>query len=358
MHALHDRDDRNYQIDLPIDGRGLRRAAASPTPAIEAAVARGAGGAGRVGARAARRAGRWCSRLDACSPMNAEIVTELAWQMGRPVRYGGEMGGVEERTALHGRDRRAGARADRARSRSDGFRRYIAREPLGIVLVIAPWNYPFLTAINTIVPALIAGNAVLLKHAAQTLLVGERFAAGLRQAGLPKGAVPEPRSRPRTRPRLIGSGASTTSTSPARSPAGRRSSARRPAPSPALGLELGGKDPAYVRDDANLEHAVENLVDGAFFNSGQCCCGIERVYVHESVYDALRRGLRRPDEEIRARQSARPGDHARARWRSARFADTCASRSAEALRKGAKALIDTKRRRATATARPTWRRRC
>ena len=118
--------------------------------------------------------------------MNDEIVPELAWQMGRPTRYGGEKGGVEERTRYMCRDRRGGARPVRPPEKA-GFRRYITREPLGVVMVIAPWNYPYLTAVNTIVPALLAGNAVLLKHASQTLLVGERFAAAFRKAGLPAG---------------------------------------------------------------------------------------------------------------------------------------------------------------------------
>ena len=121
------------------------------------------------------------ARLDR---VNADLVTELAWQMGRPVRYGGEMGGVRERTAYM-----AGiaddALAPEVVEDSDRFRRYLAREPLGLVLVIAPWNYPFLTAINTIVPALIAGNAVVLKHASQTPLAGERLAQAF--AHLPEG---------------------------------------------------------------------------------------------------------------------------------------------------------------------------
>ncbi|MCB1488020.1 MAG: aldehyde dehydrogenase family protein, partial [Bauldia sp.] len=124
--------------------------------------------------------------LDALLAMNDEITTELAWQMGRPVRYGGEKGGVEERT------RAVVSFAEEALApyfppEKEGFRRYIAREPLGLVLVIAPWNYPYLTAVNTIVPALMAGNAVILKHATQTLLVGERFDMAFKKAGLPKG---------------------------------------------------------------------------------------------------------------------------------------------------------------------------
>ena len=124
--------------------------------------------------------------LDALLAMNDEIVPELAWQMGRPVRYGGEKRGVEERVRYMLGIAEA-ALKPLVPAESAGFRRYIRREPLGIVLVIAPWNYPYLTAVNSIFPALAAGNAVLLKHAAQTLLAGERLQAAFDKAGLPKG---------------------------------------------------------------------------------------------------------------------------------------------------------------------------
>ena len=88
-----------------------------------------------------------------------------------------------------------------------------------------------------------------------------------------------------TRPKLIASGAIDQICFTG-SVAGGRAIERAAAGTFAgVGLELGGKDPAYVRADANLDHAVENLVDGSFFNSGQCCCGIERIYVHADVYD-------------------------------------------------------------------------
>src|SRR6187399_2459172 len=125
--------------------------------------------------------------LDALLAMNDDIAVELAWQMGRPVRYGGEKGSVEERTRAMVALAEEALRPYYPPPEKLGFRRYITREPVGIVLVIAPWNYPYLTAINTIVPGLLAGNAIILKHAAQTLLVGERFAESFRRAGLPKG---------------------------------------------------------------------------------------------------------------------------------------------------------------------------
>jgi acyl-CoA reductase-like NAD-dependent aldehyde dehydrogenase len=143
--------------------------------------------------------------LDVLLAMNDDIAVELAWQMGRPVRYGGEKGSVEERT------RAMVALAEEALRpyyppEKPGFRRYITREPLGVVLVIAPWNYPYLTAINTIVPGLLAGNAIILKHATQTLLVGERFAEAFRRAGLPKGLFHNLVMSHEQTEKLIGSG--------------------------------------------------------------------------------------------------------------------------------------------------------
>src|SRR6476619_3348281 len=104
-----------------------------------------------------------------------EIVPELAWQMGRPVRYGaGELRGFEER-ARYMIGIAEQSLADIDPGTKEGFVRYIKREPIGVVLTLAPWNYPYLTAVNSVIPALIAGNAVILKHSDQTPLVAERF---------------------------------------------------------------------------------------------------------------------------------------------------------------------------------------
>ncbi len=168
-----------------------------------------------------------------------------------------------------------------------GFERFIERVPLGLVFVIAPWNYPFLTAVNSIIPALMAGNAVLLKHASQTLLVGERFQQAFDQAGLPEGlfrnlVMSHDQTAALLRSGLVNQVNFTGSVS-----GGKAIELAAAGSFSGVGLELGGKDPAYVRADANLDHAIENIVDGAFFNSGQSCCGIERVYVDRSVYDAF-----------------------------------------------------------------------
>jgi len=108
-----------------------------------------------------------------------------------------------------------------------------------------------------------------------------------------------------------------------------------------LGLELGGKDPAYVLPDAKLDHAVANLVEGAFFNSGQCCCGIERVYVHEKIYDQFVEGF---IAETKSYVLGNPLEQATTMgpMAQARFADFIREQKAEALRKGAVAHMNTK----------------
>lgn len=228
---------------------------------------------------------KYCAAaVDAMLAMKDEIVPELAWQMGRPIRYGaGELRGFEERArymiAIAER-----ALGDIRPEPKEGFLRYIKREPLGVVFTIAPWNYPYLTAVNSIIPALMAGNAVVLKHAAQTILVGERFAKAFKAAGLPKDIFHNlVLSHERTAQIISGghanmvcfTGSVSGGKAMEKAAAGRFIN---------VGLELGGKDPAYVRPDANMAHAIENLVDGAFFNTGQSCCGIERIYVHKKVW--------------------------------------------------------------------------
>ncbi len=229
--------------------------------------------------------------VDAMLSMEDEIVPELARQMGRPVRYGaGELRGFAERA------RHMIAIADSALARIvpdaiAGFERYITREPLGVVLTVAPWNYPFLTAVNSIVPALMAGNAVILKHAAQTLLVGERFQKAADMAVFPAGLFRNLALSHDQTSQLIGSRTVDMVCFTGSVEAGKVIEGAASGGFINVGLELGGKDPAYVRADANLDYAVENLVDGAFFNSGQSCCGIERIYVHESLFDAFVEGF-------------------------------------------------------------------
>ena len=272
--------------------------------------------------------------------MGDEVVTELAWQMGRPVKYGGEFKGFNERSnymaSIAGE-----ALAPVVIEDSAAFKRFIAREPHGIVFVIAPWNYPYMTAINSVAPALIAGNAVVLKHASQTLLTGERLARAFHEAGVPEEVFANVFLDHETSSRLVAekqfdfinfTGSVAGGQAIERAAAGTFTG---------IGLELGGKDPGYVMEDADIDKAVDTLMDGATFNSGQCCCGIERIYVHESLYDAF---VEKSVAWVSNYRLGNPLDPETSLGPMAhkRFAQVVREQIAEATAKGARALVDPK----------------
>lgn len=216
--------------------------------------------------------------------MNDDVVPELAKMMGRPVRYGGEFKGFEERARYMAKIASQSLQAIDAGEDAD-FKRYIRRIPHGVVFVIAPWNYPYMTAINTIAPALIAGNTVILKHSTQTLLVGERLASAFHSAGVPKDVFQNVFLDHEITTQLIAENSFDFINFTGSVPAGASIEKAAAGTFTGVGTELGGKDPGYVMEDADLEAAAETLIDGAMFNSGQCCCGIERIYVQESLFD-------------------------------------------------------------------------
>ncbi len=224
---------------------------------------------------------RFCDEFEA---RGTAIAEALCWQMGRPIRYApSEVRGTLER-ARHMISIAATALEDLDPGPKPGFRRFIRREPLGVVFTVAAWNYPYLIAVNSVVPALMAGNAVVLKHSAQTPLCAETFAECFAAAALPAGLFQVLHLEHADTERVIRDPrvdfvAFTGSV--AGGHAVQRAAAERFI---GVGLELGGCDPVYVRHDADLPHAIENIVDGAYFNSGQSCCGLQRIYVHESVY--------------------------------------------------------------------------
>ena len=270
--------------------------------------------------------------------MNDEIVPELAHQMGRPIRYGGEFSGFEERAAYMAKIA-ADALAPKVVEDSAAFHRMIKRVPQGVVLVVAPWNYPFMTAINTIAPALIAGNAVVLKHASQTPLVGERLAQAFHTAGVPEDVFANVFLDHDTTSDLIAA-RSFGFVNFTGSVAGGQAIERAAAGTfTGLGLELGGKDPGYVCDDADLDAAAETLIDGAMFNSGQCCCGIERIYVAEQHFDTFTAKVVKIVEGYVLGDPLDP-DTTLGPMAQTRFADTIRAQTAEAVAAGATTLID------------------
>ncbi len=274
----------------------------------------------------------------AVGAMNDDIVPEIAWQMGRPIRYGGEFGGFNERASYMAAIAQE-ALAPIVVEDSDAFRRVIKRVPHGLVLVVAPWNYPYMTAINTIAPALIAGNAVMLKHASQTPLVGERMAAAFHSVGIPREVFQNVFLDHQTTSDLIANRAFGFVNFTGSVGGGRAMEAAASGTFTGIGLELGGKDPGYVMDDADLDAAVDTLIDGAMFNAGQCCCGIERIYVHESLFDAF---VDKAVAIVNGYKLGNPLDTQTTLGPMAhvRFADEVRGQTADAIAAGAKAHID------------------
>ena len=270
--------------------------------------------------------------------MTDETVPELAQMMGRPVRYGGEFGGMNERASYMAEIAKT-ALAPVIVEESNAFQRRIEREPLGVVLVVAPWNYPYMTAINTVAPALIAGNTVILKHATQTLLVGERMERAFAEAGVPADVFQNLFLDHETTAALIAA-KSFGFVNFTGSVGGGRAIERAAAGTfTGVGLELGGKDPGYVMEDANLDQAVDTLIDGAMFNAGQCCCGIERIYVTATLYDAF---VEKAVAIVTEYKLGNPleTETTLGPMANVRFATEVRAQTAEAIASGATSMID------------------
>ena len=282
-----------------------------------------------------------CRRMVALMVDRAEqLARELTVQMGRPLAQTPNeiRRGFQERAAYM-IDVAPDMLGDIDVGRRDGFQRFIRREPLGVVLVLAPWNYPYLTSVNAIVPAIMAGNAVILKMALQTPLVAERYAEVFGEAGLPPGVFQFVHASHEDVARMVADSriafVSFTGSVEGGHAVQRAASGRFIASN----LELGGKDPAYVRADAPLDATVENLVDGAFFNSGQSCCAVERIYVHRDVYDEFIERFVALTRQYRLGNPLESGTTLGPMVRTA-AADGVHGQLREALTRGARALID------------------
>ena len=213
------------------------------------------------------------------------LAKSISQQMGRPIQYTqGEISGLIQR-AEYMMSIAQDALADKPATNLKGFKRFIRPTPLGPCFIIAPWNYPYLTAINGVITALLAGNTVLLKHSAQTLLCAEAFRDAFDAAGFPKGVFQILHLSHDQTAGVVQAPQIQFISFTGSVPGGKSIELAAAGLFKPVALELGGKDAAYVREDADVLNAAESLADGAFFNSGQSCCGIERIYVHEAVFD-------------------------------------------------------------------------
>ncbi len=328
------------KVVSPVDGRVyVERPLASPSE-ITAVLARAKAAQAQWKRTPLEERAAICSRFADAFIAKADIITEeLSWQMGRLRQQAySEVNGFEER-ARHMIAIAPEALADIDPGAKEGFTRFIHHEPLGVILVVAAWNYPYFIAVNSVVPAIMAGNTVVLKHSGQTPLCAERFAEAFDTAGLPEGvfqvlhmshggteaAIADPN---------VDFVAFTGSV-----PGGHAIQAAASSRFIGTGLELGGKDPAYVRSDADLDHAVENLVDGSFFNSGQSCCGIERIYVDAALYDRFVDGFVDLTRQYRLGNPLSEGTTLGPMVRTS-AADHVRAQTAAAVQAGARALID------------------
>jgi acyl-CoA reductase-like NAD-dependent aldehyde dehydrogenase len=273
-------------IVSPVDGSVLAERTLADAARIEAVLAAAhAARRGWIAVPVERRAAMVEAMVRHLESQVGEIAVELTRQMGRPVRYTPNeiTRGFQER-ARHMASIAPTGLAQIQVPHIEGFTKFIRREPVGTVLVVAPWNYPYLTAVNSIVPALLAGNTVVLKHASQTMLVAERLQGAFDAAGLPPGVFQHVHAGHDAIAAMIADpridGVVFTGSVPGGAAIERAAAGRFIG----VGTELGGKDPSYVRADADLAYAIAENADGTFFNSGQSCCAIERIYVHRAVY--------------------------------------------------------------------------
>jgi acyl-CoA reductase-like NAD-dependent aldehyde dehydrogenase len=277
--------------------------------------------------------------VDAFVAKAHDIAAEITWQMGRPIRHApGEVRGFEERARFMLAVAPEALAAVRPGEKA-GFERQIKRVPLGVVVVVAPWNYPYLTAVNAVLPALIAGNAVVLKASHQTPLCAERFHEAFASAGVPMGVFQYLHLSHADTARLMGDPRVASVCFTGSVSGGRAVVAATAAGFATAGLELGGKDPAYVRADADLAHAVDTLTDGAFFNAGQSCCGIKRIYVAASRYEEFVAGVVDLTKKYRLGSPLDPQTTLGPVVRTS-AADAVRSQVREAVARGASQLID------------------
>lgn len=270
----------------PIDGREVVRRPYATEAQVALALANAQAAQPAWHALGVQERGRIVSdAVDHFVAAKDEIARAITIQMGRPLRYApSEVDGFEAR-ARHMIAIAGEALAPIRAPAQTGFTRFINREPIGVALTIAPWNYPLLTAVNSIVPALMAGNTAILKHSDQTPLCAELIDRAFRDAGAPRGVFQYLHASHDIAQRLVRAPEIGYVSFTGSVRGGRVVEENAAGRFIGVGLELGGNDPAYVRADAKLDVAVDTLVDGAFFNSGQSCCGIQRIYVTRALYE-------------------------------------------------------------------------
>jgi acyl-CoA reductase-like NAD-dependent aldehyde dehydrogenase len=329
-----------FETLSPVDGRVLLHREFASTQALEAVLA--SAQEAKPGWKATllvERIRLVQAFVDHFASCGKEIARELSQQMGRPVsQTPGEVAGFRHRAqtmmALAPE-----ALADRQVSEKTGFIRFIRHEPLGCVLVLAPWNYPYLCAVNAIVPALLSGNTVVLKHSDQTPLCAERLQVSADAAGFPKGVFQHMHLSHDQVAQVVQDARIDFVAFTGSVEGGQAVHRAAGGLFKAVGLELGGKDPAYIRADADPVYAGANVADGAFFNAGQSCCAVERVYVHEDIFEEVVATIVEEAKKLVLGDPMEEGVNLGPMVRAS-AAERVRAQVADAVAAGAKALVD------------------
>ena len=211
------------------------------------------------------------------------LAEALAWEIGRPLAQADETPRFKLVTEKH--IEAAAVLEDETFPAEGGIRRFVRREGQGVHLSIAPWNYPVGLLPWLVVAPLLGGNTVILKHADQTAPIGRMLQEAYDSIGAPAGVLQVVPMRHADAENLIRSGGVRGVNFIGSVRGGLEVHRAAAGTFTHVHLELGGKDPAYVRSDADLASAIPKLADGCFSNSGQSCCSVERLYVHGAIYE-------------------------------------------------------------------------
>ena len=212
------------------------------------------------------------------------LATTLTQEVGKPIRQSrNEINGLCARIDFFMAEVEASV-APRQVHDEGGTREVMAFDPLGVVANISAWNYPYFVGGNVFVPALLTGNAVLYKPSEFATLTGLHIARLLHEAGVPKDVFVTLVGRGEVGAALLAQPIDGVYFTGSHATGARIAAAVGPR-FIRLQLELGGKDPSYLTEDCDAKAAAESLADGAMYNTGQSCCSVERIYVHERVHD-------------------------------------------------------------------------